>query len=204
MSQRNVTIALLSMSLFFILTQYQNCSSHQPRSVASTETDSQVRVIDDWSSEKLVLLETRVELHTSATQVTIDGLCKRTDQNSLSWRLNDQGDQTIETGSSPCELGGFRMAIDKIESLNCGEDYLLEVEHPDGAVGSLWLMRKCAPESFVQVQNLNGDSTCYLETVQNGNETTTKCEQVCYSSNKVTFKKDLSLNQCPQLQAQAH
>lgn len=204
MSQRNVTIALLSMSLFFILTQYQNCAPQKPRAVASVEADSEVRVIDDWSTQKLVLTESRVEIHTSATDVSIDGLCKRTDKSSLTWRLNDQGDQTLESGSSPCELGGFRMALNKIESLNCGEDYLLEVEHPSGEVGSLWLMRKCAPESSVEIQNLNGDANCFLETVQDSNEDGTKCEQVCYSSSKVTFKKDLNMNQCPQLQAQAH
>lgn len=204
MSQRTVTISLLSMSLFFILTQYQNCAPQHPGSIASVEADPQVRVIDDWSTQKLVLLESRIELHTSASDVTIDGLCKRSDTSSLTWRLNDQGDQTLENGSSPCEMGGFRMALNKIESLNCGEDYLLEVEHQGGEVGSLWLMRKCAPENSVQIQNLNSEAVCFLETVQDSNLVGTKCEQVCYSSSKVTFKKDLNTNQCPQLQAQAH
>lgn len=193
------------MSLFFVLSQYQNCAPAQPRSVASTASveDPQVRIIDDYSSQKLALLESRVELQTSTTEVAIDGLCKRKDTSSMKWRLNNQSDQTLEQGASPCEMGGFRMTLDKIESLSCGEDYLLEVEHPDGEVGSLWLTRKCAPETSVQIQNLNGDGECFLEMVQDESEGT-KCEQVCYSSNKVTFKKDLNMNLCPQLQAQAH
>lgn len=203
MNQRTVTISLLSLTMFLVLTQYQNCAPQRPHS--TTFNDSEVRIIDDWSNQKLALLDTRVELQTSATVVNIDGLCKRTDKSALSWKLNNQSDQTLEAGSSPCEMGGFRMVLDRVESLTCGEDYLLEVEHPSGEVGSLWLSRKCAPESSVQIQNLNDDTAeCFLEMVQEEGSSNTKCEQVCYTSSKVTFKKDLNMNLCPQLQAQAH
>jgi len=189
--------------MLLILTQYQNCAPQQ-QVKSTTFSDSEVRIIDDWSNQKIALLDSRVELQTSATEVNIDGLCKRTDKSSLSWKLNNQSDQTLEQGLSPCEMGGFRMVLDRVESLTCGEDYLLEVEHPSGEVGSLWLSRKCAPESSLPIQNLNGDSECYLEMVQVEGSNETKCEQVCYTSSKVTFKKDLNMNQCPQLQAQVH
>lgn len=137
----------MMLFMMILLTKYQNCAPPPGVDSAAMSGDSsEVRIIDDFRSNKVILVSPEVvELADATSEHKVDGLCARASDDSLNWALVEDGSSAIvDGGSVPCERGGFRIRLHAVDQLGCGIKHRLEVESIDGDRDNLVVERRCS------------------------------------------------------------
>lgn len=196
-------------ALLFIMVKFQNCAPQGVEPTTVTQSDGEMRVVDDWVDQKVNFVESLVVLHDQSEQAAVDGLCDRTAHGEkLDWRIQGQASEVnggqIESGQSFCERGGFRLAFHEIQSLKCNQDYHLSVNDEEGGQDELILRRKCAPLSAIEVNEPGSVQQCYLELDQSPYSAGYECFETCYKSEKLYSRQVVKLDQCPTLSVSNH
>ncbi len=136
--------AILGMTSLFIF--FQNCGQ-APGPVSEASSGEEVRIVDDWNQQKLVFATSLMEIDGDLDEALVEGLCDRKSLNTpLSWVLIDAeptSEQAWE-GEVFCERGGFRIALEHLETLQCNHEFRLLAQSQSGEKALLFLKRKCS------------------------------------------------------------
>lgn len=118
-----------ALSIFALLTvvlfKFQNCA---PAPIgAQVESDSEVRLIDQWYEGKLEFLSPAYVVQAPVENVVVQGLCVGAESGELlSWRLVDQAQRRVlEEGQSECIRGGFQLQISQLIFQDCASRFEL-------------------------------------------------------------------------------
>lgn len=142
-----ISIYTGSLALLF---QFQNCAppSATQGASASSSPNGEVRVVDDWNTQKVTLAQSAMTAGAAATSVQVDGLCDRhLDASSpLTWEVREPAGEAslLLAGTVDCQLGGFRILISDLRDLACNRTYAFEVRTVDGDSAQAVLMRNCS------------------------------------------------------------
>jgi hypothetical protein len=205
MSQRKLSILLLSAFGAIVLSQFQNCAPAPSSSIAAggPQTDSQVRLIDDLAKAELQFVQSEVQLHDEAPAADVGGLCNRSRNGAkLKWTIVDQDSaKPLMVGESVCERGQFSLNLSALDQMVCGVNHQLVVEGEWGASAHTNFMRRCQPVVSEPVQAPESSpygTECSLEYTP-GSELA--CAQVCYRQKTVMQIFELDKSKCSDLAA---
>lgn len=140
-------IATSSFALAGLITlgHFTNCAPPPAGSVSEssgdTYYDGEVRIVDDWQSTEIAFLKSHQQVEQDVKTLVLDGICGRKSQGSINWAI--KGREEI-SGVGECELGGFRIEVSDIESLDCGNTYFLEATTEEtNKTAKIYLSRNC-------------------------------------------------------------
>lgn len=146
MSRKWRYIAGLLIGMLLLCSQFQNCAP-APSSPAPTGASPELRVIEDWTTEKVQILAHVLEVPASRDRLSVDGFCARNFPvgEILNWEVRDPAiEAAILSGQVGCERGGFRVELSELSELECGRAYNVEVQTSGGEGDQAILIRRCA------------------------------------------------------------
>lgn len=124
--QRWINVSFLTISSLILIIEFQNCGV--PPSAGSfslSEEGKEVRVSDGWAKMKLSFVERpRVSVQNAREKIEFIGLCDTKDTRQIEWEVSSEGG-SLKVGETVCQRGGFRVSIDPLSELDCGQDYYL-------------------------------------------------------------------------------
>jgi len=136
--------AIFGMTSLFIF--FQNCGQ-APGPSTEVASEEEVRIVDDWNQQKLIFATSLLEIEGDEDEALVEGLCDRKSLSApLNWILIDAeptSEQAWE-GEVLCERGGFRIALDHLNSLQCDLEFRLLAQSQSGERALLFLKRKCS------------------------------------------------------------
>ena len=188
MTQRYVSIALLSLAGALVLTQFQNCAPAGPAADAGVDQADRVRVIDDQGSNELTFATKQVQLRDEVDHATVGGLCTRERSGaSLRWSIVGDDLRPLLTGDGACAGGQFKLALAGIDEVVCGVTYQLVVEGDWGGSTTAPFVRRCQPvmKELVPVAGAPHGTSCEIEYQPHAGEGAPGCVQVCYREDQV-------------------
>ncbi|MGE0763722.1 MAG: hypothetical protein AB7N80_10630 [Bdellovibrionales bacterium] len=144
-----VGIVSVTLGLSLLMTQFQNCAPAGQGALAGISTDEspEVRVIEDWNTQKVDIFNSVVQANPEDTGVAVTGFCDRqmASHEPMSWHVSmPQDEEAVLAGAVSCQRGGFSVQITELNQLRCGMAYNLEVRTLDGEVDQAVLIRNCA------------------------------------------------------------
>ncbi|MCB0412353.1 MAG: hypothetical protein KDD22_07495 [Bdellovibrionales bacterium] len=181
-----------------LMMQFQNCAPSGPQNSLSVDDSSEVRVVDDWSQKPLAFPESVIQLHDGTKNFIAQGVCPRKDEDDLHWSLLD-GANTMASGVSVCEMGGFQVEIAGVDQMKCGESFMLEVINEKGDEARTLLSRKCPP--ILAQENYSskaGGESCFYELDRSPYSIEPVCYEACYRDEKLAYRERTDSNRCGQ------
>lgn len=138
---RWIATGSILMAGFLTLGPFTNCApAPAGSSNGSSGEDAEVRIVDDWQNTEIAFLKSHEQVAQETKTLTLDGICGRKSQGEIRWFI--QGREEI-SGVGECQLGGFRIEVSDLESLDCGNTYYLEAKTEGNEKAAIYLSRNC-------------------------------------------------------------
>lgn len=116
--------ALLSL----VLVKFQNCAPVNPSKYAA---DGEVRIIDDWSQNKIEFMSPSYLVENSVQSINVQGLCVGAPKGQqVVWQLVAQ-DGVVETGQTECLMGSFQLNISRLRFNDCNSQLEVRAQKAD-------------------------------------------------------------------------
>ena len=145
--QKWIGMGGIAIAMIVILSQFQNCAPVGTEVQSSSGDSPEMRVIEDWSTPKVNIINKVVQALASENTVDVEGFCDRhlDSHEPMRWQISvPQAGEAIMAGAVGCEGGGFRVQISELNQLRCGTVYSFEVSTLNGETDQAVLIRKCA------------------------------------------------------------
>ncbi len=127
--KRRLTTGFLVLGLGFVILHFQNCAMPSELDQYGPMSSDEVRIVDDWASEKITLFEKFKQVEALQDHLIVEGFCARSLRGeALLWELGS----SIQ-GEVLCEMGGFRLVLEDLSALACNEAQSLSVYTADGS-----------------------------------------------------------------------
>lgn len=137
-----------SILMFLLIAHYQNCGSPKDFAVheALDPSAPEQTIIDDsTTTTALTFLEKSIQVFSDAPALEAQGACfAEQDGATLNWALFDpQSDDVVELGQTDCHDGGFKVAINDLQGIECGREYMIQARLGLGQAGQVSVVRAC-------------------------------------------------------------
>jgi hypothetical protein len=124
----------ISALLLIVLFKFQNCGMPNEAGINPSNHDGGVRIIDQWSEQKVAFLnplntqDTRSSTMTSASELRLQGLCVGgTSEGMITYDFNlyDAGEKLVHrfSGQVECKMGNFEIVLPELSFGSCSDHY---------------------------------------------------------------------------------
>ncbi|MCB0419519.1 MAG: hypothetical protein KDD61_00890 [Bdellovibrionales bacterium] len=137
-----LSLILLSAMMF----PFQNCAPIDPSSLEEMGQyqDPELRISDGWSQSKVSFIERAVDILEPSSELELVGTCSQSQGAVLYFQVVDvRLGSRLESGETLCDQGGFKLALKKIDGLDCQSNYEVMITSMEGEDDVIAIRKSC-------------------------------------------------------------